>query len=96
MWPVFGVFGFIALIVWFAYRAGKKSERVEQDKIIIAHTEANQRALERWIKDNEILNEENKTLRKELHGVSSSNDVAGVLEKARGKVATVVKAVPSS
>lgn len=92
MWQIFGVFGFIALIVWFAYRAGRKTEKVEQDKIIISQIEANQKALERWIESNDKLTEENKSLRKELHLVKSSSDVAGVLKKARGQAAKIVKA----
>lgn len=92
MWEIFGVFGFIALVVWFAYRAGRKTEKVEQDKVIIAQTEANQRALERWIEANDKLTEENKSLRKELHLTKSSSDAAGVLKKARGQAAKIVKA----
>lgn len=92
MWQIFGVFGFIALVVWFAYRAGRKAEKVEQDKVIISQIEANQKALERWIEANDKLTEENKSLRKELHLVKSSSDVAGVLKKARGSSAKIVKA----
>lgn len=92
MWQIFGVFGFISLVVWFAYRAGRKTEKVEQNKVIIAQSEANRKALEVWIGNNEKLSEENRSLRKELHLTKSSTDVSRVLKKARGQAAKIVKA----
>lgn len=82
-WTILGVFGFVGLAVWFAYRAGKKTEQVKTGEKLIAQKEAHERALTRWIEDNDKISEENKILRKQLYLARGVDDIVSVLEKTR-------------
>lgn len=73
----------VAGSVFFAYKAGKKSEELINTKKLISQKEAHQSALNRWIEENDKIIEENKVLRKKLHLSNNVVDINGVFKEAR-------------